>query len=109
MDIKNHDIYEYAIIMSSRCWPHYIEGNNINKQFSGKAVGGMDALCGDLENFPLHVFYMKEEDYCMIPMYTYWKNERVGDEKPRTIVEVRTRFNLLENVQNHYKNRDTVD
>ena len=71
VDIKNHDIYEYAIIMSSRCWPHYIEGNNINKQFSGKSVGGMDALCGDLETFPLHVFYMKEEDYCMIPMYTY--------------------------------------
>ena len=109
MDIKNKDIYTYATIVISQYWSHYVEGNNTNEQLTDNAVRDMDALCDDLENVPLHVLFMKEEDYFMIPMCTYWTNERVCDEKLSPIVEMRTRLKFPENMQNHYHNRDTVE
>ena len=57
MDIKNKDIYTYAIIMISQYWSHYVEGNNTNEQLTDNAVRDMDALCDDLENVPLHVLF----------------------------------------------------
>ena len=45
----------------------------------------MDALGGGLDNVPLRVFSMKEEDYVMMLISTYSKNERFGEENFCTI------------------------
>ena len=58
----------------------------------------MDALRGELENVPIHVFALKEEDYVMMLMSTYGENERVGEENPRTIGGERTNFKYMETV-----------
>ena len=38
----------------------------------------MDALRDDIDNFTLCVFAVKEEDYVIILMSAYGKNDRVG-------------------------------
>ena len=59
--------------------PHYINTEKIKSHFTYKGVGAMDALRNKLENMPLHVFYMKEEDYGMMLMSTYGTNEHAGE------------------------------
>ena len=38
-------------------------------------------ICGYLENVPLHVFAMKEEDYEMMLMSTYGTNDHLSKIK----------------------------
>ena len=47
----------------------------------------MYALCADLDNVPLCVFDMKEEDYLMILISTYGTNEWVGKTNSGQLVE----------------------
>ena len=61
----------------------------------------MNTLHGDLENFPLRVFAMNEEDYAMMMMFNYGENGQVGDEKFRTIDGLRISFKCPETVHNH--------
>ena len=56
----------------------------------------MDALGGGLDNVPLRVFSMKEEDYVMMLISTYSKNEWFGEENFCTIGGESTTFKYPE-------------
>ena len=60
-------------------WPALLRVK-IRAHFTNKCVGTMDALHGDLEKVPIHVFDMKKEDGFMMLMSTYRTNER-GSKK----------------------------
>ena len=77
--MKNKGVYGATIIKNRRYWPRYIDGKNIKSHITNKYTEAMDALRGDIENFPIRVFAMKEEDYLMMIMCTYGGNEQLGE------------------------------
>ena len=82
---------------------------SIKDHFTDKDVGEVDSLCGKIDNVPLRVFDMKEEDYVVMLMSTYGENERVGEGKFRIIGGEMITFKYPESVHNCYQHRDTVD
>ena len=69
-----------------------IDGEKTKAHFAEKDVGAVDAIFGDIENANLHVFAMKNEDYVIMLISTYGKNEWLGEDKFRTIGGERTTF-----------------
>ena len=53
----------------------YIYGGKIKDDFVNKYVGVVDEICCELNNMNLHGFPMKEEDYVVMMMCTYGRNE----------------------------------
>ena len=49
-------------------WPKHIPGEAIVLHFATTDDGHIDALPGQLDGVPFHVFYMKEEDYVSMLM-----------------------------------------
>ena len=76
VDIKYKGLYGVYIINNRNYWPRYIDEKKIKSHFTDNDVGAMDTLYGELRNVPLSVFATKEEDYVMMLMSTYGKNER---------------------------------
>jgi hypothetical protein len=64
-------VFSAALIKKRRYWPKYIDGDRIKQHFQSKAIGAIDALRGELDEVPFHVFGMKEENYVMMLMSTY--------------------------------------
>ena len=64
-----------------RYWPKHVPGDNVITHFTRKQVGDADAIHGDLDGIPFHIFAMKEPDYMMQIMSTYGTLERKGIEK----------------------------
>ena len=76
-------------------------------------MGDADAICGELDGMPFHIFAMKEPDYTMQVMSTYGTLERKGIEKKRHWMEGGTKhvttYCYPEVVHNHYAFRDMTD
>ena len=85
MDIKKKGVYRTDIINKRPYWTCYIYDKKINVTFIDKDVDAVDVLHGEIENAPLYVFDMKEEDYVIILMPNYGTNERAIEEKVREI------------------------
>jgi Transposase IS4 len=104
-------VFSAALIKKRRYWPKYIEGEQIKAHFDDKEIGTVDAIRGELDEVPLHVFCMKEEDYVMMLMSIFGTCLRVGDERFRKIGNENQRisFKYPELVYNHFQYRDAVD
>ena len=81
MDINKKGVYGTDIINKRPYWTCYIYDKKINVTFIDKDVDAVDVLHGEIENAPLYVFDMKEEDYVIILMSNYGTNEREIEEK----------------------------
>ena len=94
-------------------WPKHLPGDNVIAHFTGKQVGDADAIRGELDGIPFHIFAMKEPDYTMQIMSTYGTLERKGIEKKRHWMEGGTKhvttFCYPEVVHNHYAFHDMID
>ena len=95
---RRRGLYGAAIIENRCYWPHSIDGKKIKTHFISKVVGAVDALHGELDNIPLRVFAMKEEDYVMMPTSTYDTNYHMDEDKLRTIGGEITTLNYPETV-----------
>ena len=84
------------------------DGEKIKDHFTNKGFGVMDALFGEFETFPPRVLAMKEEDCDLMMMSTYETNERLGEDKFRTIGGERITFKYPDTVHNHYQYIDDV-
>ena len=69
--LKKKGVYGAALIKKRWYRLRYIDDNKIKSHFNDKDDVAMDALRGDLDNVPLRVFAMKEEDCATILMSTY--------------------------------------
>ena len=76
-------------------------------------MGDADAICGELDGIPFHIFAMKEPDYTMQIMSTYITLERKGIKKKRHWMEGGTKhvttFCYPKVVHNHYAFCDMID
>ena len=77
MSIKKKGVYGAPIINKRLYLSWYVYGENTKDQLTGRYVGDVDSICGKLENVPIHVFAMKEEDCAMIFMSIYETNDNV--------------------------------
>ena len=68
----------------------------------------MDTLHVDLDNMPLYVFTMKQEDYVMMLMYTCRINIQVREDKQCTIGGYNINLKYPETMQKNYQYRDSV-
>ena len=59
VDINKKGVYGAALSKKRRYYMCYINYKNIKAPFADKDVVAMDALCGKLDNVPLHIFDMK--------------------------------------------------
>ena len=62
-----------------------------------------------MDNFPFHLYAMKEPDYVMMLMTTYGTLERHGEEKQRNVDGCQVTFAYPEVVKNHYTYHHAVD
>ena len=58
-DMNNKRVYGASISDNRHYRPRYIYDKKIKAKFTNKVVGIVDAICGELDNMPLHVFGMK--------------------------------------------------
>ena len=49
--------------------------------FESKEVGSVDAMKGKLDGMNVEIHCLKESDYTMMLMSSYWRLEKVDDEK----------------------------
>ena len=113
VELKKCGVYAHALIMKRRYWPKYVPGEAIKEHFRDKEVGSVDALKGQLDGVPFHLYAMKEPDYTMMIMSTYGTLNKFGEEKKRhyTVDRVKkvSTFFYPEVVHNHYKYQDMID
>jgi hypothetical protein len=111
VELKKRGVFSAALIKKRRYWPKYIDGDRIKQHFESKDIGAIDALRGELDEVPFHVFGMKEENYVMMLMSTYGTLSRVGEERYRRVGahQQRISFQYPELVYNHFQYRDAVD
>jgi hypothetical protein len=111
VELKKRGVFSAALIKKRRYWPKYVEGDKIKEHFQDKEIGAVDALRGELDEVPFHIFGMKEEDYVMMLMSTYGTLSRVGEERLRRVgaQQQRISFKYPELVYNHFQYRDAVD
>ena len=63
VELCKKGVFAAAQIMKRHYRPKHIPGEAIVSHFATKDVGHIDALQGQLDGVPFHVFCMKEEDY----------------------------------------------
>ena len=80
IELKKKGVYAHALI-KRQYWPKHVPGDNVIAHFTRKQVGDADAICGELDGIPFHIFAMKEPDCTMQIMSTYRTLERKGIEK----------------------------
>ena len=80
MCMQKKGVHLAALTKKRRYRNFYVDGEKPTAN-PKKGIGAVDELHGDIENVPLCVFYMEEEDYVMIIMSTYGENERVEEDR----------------------------
>ena len=84
VELKKCGVYAHALIKKQRYWPKYVPGDAIKEHFTDKVVGSVDALKGQLDGVPFHLYAMKEPDYMMMIMLMYGTLNKFGEEKSST-------------------------
>ena len=114
--LSSAGVFSSAVIKKRRYWPRYVEGDAIDKHFEGKAVGMVETLPGKLEGVDFKIMSMKEEDYVMKLMTTYYGSAVEVDDDgatQRTVTEnglkVTKHFKYTETFYNHFKFQHQVD
>ena len=75
IELRKKGVFASALIKKRRYWPKYIKVDAIKALFENKDVGDADSWAGTLDNFPFHVYAMKEPDYVMSLMSAYGTND----------------------------------
>ena len=91
VEIKKCGVYAHALIKKRQYWPKYVPGEAIKEHFRDKEVGSVDALKGQLDGVPFHLYAMKEPDYTMMIMSTYGTLNKFGKEKSGTTLWIESR------------------
>ena len=73
-------------------WPKHIDGKKVKKHFTEKPVGLVGSTTGTLDEVPVNLFAMKEEDYVMMMMSTYGTVEQMSDKKFWTLKDGTKKF-----------------
>jgi Transposase IS4 len=108
-------IYSSAVIKMRRYWPKYIDGEGIDQHFQTKEVGQCDSLPGTLIDKSFSIFCMKEENFTMNLMATYWALVEIDESKTlRSLTAVNSEkfiksFHYTEPFHNHFKFYNQVD
>ena len=102
VDVGNEGIYGCNIIKKRWFWSCYIYGKKIKSNLIKNYVWSTDELHSEIDNVTIQVFSMEEEDYVMILMSDYEKNDQLSDDKSRTISELQITFKYYNTVYNHY-------
>ena len=104
VELCKKGVFAAAQIKKPCYWPKHIPGEAIVLHFATKDVGHIDALQGQLDGVPFHVFCMKEEDYVSMLMSTYGTQEQMGNEKYRKLMDGSIRrFKYPEVLHNHFR------
>ena len=61
--------------------PKHVPGQQIIEHFADKSIGFSDAIKGELDRVPFHLYGMKEPDYVMQIMLMYGTMSELGEEK----------------------------
>ena len=78
--------------------------------FATKDVGHIDALQGQLDGVPFHVFCIKEEDYVSMLMSTYGTQDWMGNEKYHKLTDGSIRrFKYPEVLHSHFRYRYLIN
>ena len=113
VELKKKGVFAHALIKKRRYWPKHIPGEDIIAHFTDKPIGAADAIKGELDGMPFYIFGIKESDYVMQIMSTYWTLATMGEEKHHHVVVSGTKqvltFKYPEVVHNHYWYRDVID
>ena len=104
VELCKKGVFAAAQIKKWHYWPNHIPGEAIVSHFATKDVGHIDALQGQLDGVPFHVFCMKEEDYMSMLMSTYGTQEWMGNEKYCKLTDGSIRrFKYPEVLHNHFR------
>ena len=74
VDIKKNGLFVYTLIKKTWYWSRQLNFKKINYHFTEKDYVAKDSIHGGIDNFPVRVIAIREEDYRMIIMSTYGKN-----------------------------------
>ena len=64
-------------------WPKHAPGEQIIQHFADKSISSSDAIKGELDGVPFHIYGMKEPDYVMLIMSTHGTMSELGEAKKR--------------------------
>jgi len=116
IQLKKVGVFAAALIKKRRYWPKHVDGDAIAAHFADKEIGYTDALPGELDGVPFHLFCMKEPDYIMSIMSTYGTTSPKDSQKETRHHYknmqgqiVTTTFKYPDIVANHYAYRGCVD
>ena len=104
VELCKKGVFAAAQIKKQCYWTKHIPGEAIVLHFATKDVGHIDALQGQLDGVPFHMFCIKEEDYVSMFMSTYGTQEQMGNEKYHKLMDGSIRrFKYPEVLHNHFR------
>ena len=86
VELKKVGVFAHTLFKKQRYWPKYVPGDEIINCFADKEIGESDAIKGDLDGVPFHLYGMKEPNYTMQIMSTYGTLAAMGNEKRHVMV-----------------------
>ena len=81
VELKKVGVFAHALIKKRQYWPKHVPGQQIIEHFADKTIGFSDAIKGELDRVPFHLYGMKEPDYVMQIMSMYGTTSELGEEK----------------------------
>ena len=110
VELCKKGVFAAAQIKKQYYWPKHIPGDAVVLHFATNDVGHIDALQGQPDGVPFHVFCMKEEDYVSMLMSTYGTHEWMGNEKYRKWMDGSIRrVKYPEVVHNHFRYQHLIN
>ena len=81
VELKKVGVFAHALIKKRQYWPKHVPGEQIIQHFADKSIGSSDAIKGELDGVPFHIYGMKEPDYVMQIMSTYGTMLELHEDK----------------------------
>ena len=77
VELEKVGVFTHALIKKRQYWPKHVPGEQIIQHFTDKSVSSSDAIKGESDGVPYHIYSMKEPD-CHADYVNVWDNVRVG-------------------------------
>ena len=65
VELEKVGVFAHALIKKRQYWLKHVPGQQIIEHFADKSIGFSDAIKGELDRVPFHLYGMKEPDYVM--------------------------------------------
>ena len=65
--LREKGVFASALIKKRKCWPKFIPGDEVIRDFEDKDVGCVDARIGTLNGIPFHLC-TKKELHCIMQL-----------------------------------------